>query len=181
MCQIHEIPRSSAPRPRRRRRSPGTAFLPVRHLGFGTQPPTRRTIVIRLTNNASARLRRIAATPILPALGEELLAAAAATAEDAKFSIHDGAISGSGHVPSAPFDPPNNDTGELADSIVVGDLIETPGQIQTSVIVGAEHGLYLELGTSRMLPRPFLQPATERQRIPLFEALVARVRQITGA
>ncbi|MEG3176176.1 HK97 gp10 family phage protein [Sphingomonas sp. RB3P16] len=137
--------------------------------------------MIRLTDNASARLRRIAAIPILPALGEELLAAAAATAEDAKFSIHDGAISGSGHVPSAPFDPPNNDTGELADSIVVGDLIETPGQIQTSVIVGAEHGLYLELGTSRMLPRPFLQPATERQRIPLFEALVARVRQITGA
>ena len=137
--------------------------------------------MIRHTDNASARLRRIAATSIIAAFGEELVAAATATAEDAKASIIDGAISGSRHVASAPFDPPNRDSGELDESIHVGDLIETPGQIQTSVIVGAEHGIYLELGTSRMLPRPFLQPATERQRIPLFEALVARVRQITGA
>ena len=153
----------------------------MRALGFGIPSLPSGTIVIRLTDNASARLRRIASTPILPALGEELLAAAYATAEDAQFSIRDGAISGSGHVASAPFDPPNEDTGELAESIHVSELIETPTQIQTSVIVGSEHGLHLELGTSKMLPRPFLVPATERQRIPLFEALVARMRTIIGS
>lgn len=137
--------------------------------------------MIRLTDNASARLRRIASTPILPALGEELHAAATATAEDAKFSIRDGAISGSGHVPSAPGEPPSNDTGVLADSIVVGDVIETPGQIQTSVIVGAERGLYLELGTSRMEPRPFLVPAMRLQHEPTIGALAARMRYITNA
>ena len=137
--------------------------------------------MIRLTDRVTPRLRRIAATPLLPALGEELLAAAHATAEDAQFSIRDGAISGSGHVVSAPFSPPNEDTGELAESIHVGELIETPTQIQTSVIVGSEHGLHLELGTSKMLPRPFLVPAAERQRLPLFEALVARLRIITGS
>lgn len=133
-----------------------------------------------MSDNVSARLHRIAATPLLPALGEELQAAARATAEDAKFSLRDGAISGPGHKPSAPFEAPNNDTGELAGSIHVGEIIETPGQIQTAVIVGAEHGVPLELGTSKMLPRPFLTPATMRQRLPLFEALHARFRQILG-
>lgn len=119
--------------------------------------------MITFTDNVSARLRRLATTSPAAALGEELLAGAQAIVEDAQHTIHDGAVSGARHVPSRPGEAPNNDTGELADSIHIREVIETTDRVQTSVIVDAKYGGYLELGTSRIMPRPFLSPATKRQ------------------
>lgn len=60
-----------------------------------------------------------------------------------------------GSGPSTPGEPPGVDTGELRDSIEV--VRDRQGRWQLRV--GAEHGLYLELGTSRMAARPFVRPA----------------------
>ena len=111
-----------------------------------------------------SRLDRLASPELVAVLGQALLEGAQAIAEDAAHSIRDGAISGPGHVPSAPGEPPNADTHDLDESIHVGELIETPDRIQTAVIADSDHALYMELGTSRIAPRPFMLPAMIRNR-----------------
>lgn len=59
------------------------------------------------------------------------------------------------HQASAPGEPPAIDTGTLQNSISV----ETESALEARVIVGAEYGLYLEMGTVFMEARPFLGPA----------------------
>jgi len=59
--------------------------------------------------------------------------------------------------PSAPHEPPAVDTGYLKSSIVTS-LKNT----KTAILrVGAEYGIYLEYGTEKMQPRPFVLPAIE--------------------
>lgn len=91
---------------------------------------------------------------------------------DAQISITTGAVSGKGHVPSAPGTPPNNDSGGLANSIKVEHL-ET---LVTQVVVHSPYGAIQELGgtTGRVtLPeRPFLRPAAAKNR----ESGVRRMR-----
>lgn len=74
---------------------------------------------------------------------------------DSKASMVGG---GSPHVPSAPGQPPHVDTGNLRNSIRFGLTGEASGE----VAVGAEYAEFLEFGTSRMAPRPFMTPAVDR-------------------
>ena len=60
--------------------------------------------------------------------------------------------------PSAAGDPPGVDTGNLKNSIIASP--ENP--LRWIVGVGADYGIHLEYGTSRMAPRPFMLPAFER-------------------
>jgi hypothetical protein len=63
--------------------------------------------------------------------------------------------------PSAPGAMPGIDTGNLAGSLQKElDRGNHKGTYYTNV----EYALYLEVGTSRMLARPFLTPAAERNR-----------------
>lgn len=136
--------------------------------------------MIRITDNVSARLQRMRPAAVMPALGEELQAGAEAIAEDAKASVLDGGVPSPHHIVSAPGEAPNSDSGYLVSTIHAGEIIETPGSIQTSVGVGAEYGLYLELGTSKMEPRPFLEPATERGRRDVVRAVHKRFQSEVG-
>jgi len=52
------------------------------------------------------------------------------------------------------------DTGELRDSIAHG--VDNKGTI--SVWASAPHAIFVELGTSRMGPQPFLRTAVEQNR-----------------
>jgi len=136
--------------------------------------------VIRFTDNHGARLRKLAASRVVPALGEVLESSAQAIAEDAAFSIRDGAISGPGHIPSEPGQPPNADTGDLDQSIHPGELIETGDSIRTSVIADSDHA-WIERGGSNMEPRPYMEPAVERARHDVVEALGKRfVAEVNG-
>ena len=62
------------------------------------------------------------------------------------------------HQASSPYQPPSTDTGQLENSIQTRK--ERPNIY--FVDVGSEYGIYLEFGTSRMAPRPFLFPAVEK-------------------
>ena len=73
--------------------------------------------------------------------------------------------SGKYHRPSAPGFPPNIDAGELKSSI--GSEV-VKGSFFVDGLVGDTFNLkyapMLELGTSKMAPRPFLRPALKRLR-----------------
>lgn len=77
---------------------------------------------------------------------------------EAKQSMEGG---GKPHTPSRPGEPPHVDTGRLRASVtheVEKNLFSIIGRVGTNV----EYGRYLELGTSRMSPRPWLRPALKR-------------------
>lgn len=61
------------------------------------------------------------------------------------------------HQASAAGEPPAGDTGYLAAS--VGHRLEFHETVVAVVEAKANYGIYLELGTRYMLPRPFLRPA----------------------
>lgn len=65
--------------------------------------------------------------------------------------------------PSAPGEPPAVDTGRLRASIthrVEMEADEVAGYVGTNV----EYAPWLEFGTSKMQPRPFMVPAIERNK-----------------
>ncbi len=63
------------------------------------------------------------------------------------------------HIASAPGEPPAVDTGHLRNSIS-SQLVTTSSKFaEAEMAVGAEYGLALEKGTSRMQPRPFVAPS----------------------
>lgn len=63
------------------------------------------------------------------------------------------------HQASAPGEPPATDTGFLAGTIQVAVRM-----LEAIVDVFADYGVYLEFGTSRMAPRPFLSPSVSEAR-----------------
>jgi HK97 gp10 family phage protein len=74
---------------------------------------------------------------------------------EAEISITRGSVSGKGHVPSKPGDPPNADTRLLDTSI---DTVVV-GANRVDVVSNAPYSAALEFGTSRMAERPFMGPA----------------------
>lgn len=135
--------------------------------------------MIVITDNHAPRLARLSPLRLIPAIGEVLEEGAHTIAGDAKASILDGAISGPGHIPSRPGEPPNADTHDLDQSIHVGDVIETHDSIRTAVIADSDHA-WIERGGSKVEPRPYMEPATERARPGVRDALVAGFRKQVG-
>lgn len=59
------------------------------------------------------------------------------------------------HYSSEPGEPPNSDSGNLADS----NFFQWTGHLTAEVVNIADYALALELGTSRVDARPFMGPA----------------------
>jgi|TARA_R100000081_G_scaffold19152_1_gene8018 HK97 gp10 family phage protein len=89
----------------------------------------------------------------------------------AKVSILDG---GSGityqkynprrqHTASAPGEAPASDTGFLVSNIT-SNVKKEGTAIVGQIVASAPYSPYLEFGTSTIEPRPFMQPALERNR-----------------
>ena len=86
------------------------------------------------------------------------------------------------HYPSLPNNPPAVDTGTLRRSITfdVGtDESIINGRIGSTVL-DPPYGAYLEFGTSRMIQRPWLRPALERNREVIKEHIKEGVREIVN-
>lgn len=67
------------------------------------------------------------------------------------------------HTASAEGEPPASDTGFLVGSISTS--VKKQGTaVVGQIIASAEYAPYLEFGTSDIRPRPFMQPALERNR-----------------
>ena len=75
------------------------------------------------------------------------------------------------HRASAPGQAPASDTGNLVSKIVV----RQKGANVTNVESNANYSAFLEYGTSKMQPRPFMLPAFEKSKKPILDATFGRV------
>lgn len=112
---------------------------------------------------ARAHIRRLNALASAAAerdIGKALFAGGELIQTHAQRSITAGAVSGKGHVPSRPGEPPNQDTGVLANSIETTQ----PSTLRVLVTSNAGYSAALEFGTSKMAARPFMRPARDAKR-----------------
>ena len=119
----------------------------------------RKAAQINIRNVAVDKVRQV---------GAALFAAGEIIKADAQVSITTGAVSGANHVPSAPGQPPNEDTGTLRNSII----LTQPAPLRVRISANAPYAAFLEFGTSRMAARPFMGPAARKNK-KVVRALVA--------
>ena len=77
------------------------------------------------------------------------------------------------HKASAPGEAPASDTGNLVSQIRVREENKDLVKVESNALYSS----FLEFGTSKMLARPFLFPATERSRPKIAQAVFNRVKQ----
>lgn len=126
----------------------------------------------------TSRLNRMPGPEAKQILGRALFAMASNIVVEAQLSITRGSVSGKNHKPSLPGQPPNQDTGVLANNIEVVQL----GPLKFTVASNAPYATHLELGTSKMAARPYMGPAklaTEEENRALFERAVQAVARGT--
>lgn len=93
-------------------------------------------------------------------MGKAVYAAADYLSTEAAISITTGAVSGKGHVVSAPGQPPNADTHKLDRSVHT----ERTGPLSVQSVADAPYAVELEFGTSKMAERPYMRPAAQKTR-----------------
>lgn len=121
----------------------------------------------------SGRFRRMAASRSLT--DKALYAAGQAIEIEAEISITAGSVSGAGHIPSKPGEPPNADTRLLDTSIHT--VVVGPGRV--NVESNAPYSAALEFGTSKMAERPFMRPAVAKKKPEALEIVAEAVRRST--
>lgn len=106
------------------------------------------------------RIAKLAGTEMVRGVGKALFAAGELIQVEAQISITAGAVSGKKHVPSAPGEPPNQDTGTLAGAIETNQIAPLVVEISSN----APYAAPLEFGTSKMEARPYMAPARDAKR-----------------
>lgn len=106
------------------------------------------------------RLKALSGPRMTRDVGRALFAGGELIQTEAQRSISAGSVSGKGHVPSAPGQPPNYDSGVLANNIETTQ----PAPLRVQVSSNAPYSAPLEFGTSRMAARPFMRPARDKKR-----------------
>lgn len=96
----------------------------------------------------------------------------------AEHSITEGSISGAGHIPSLPGEPPNADTRFLDGNIETSVVTQTPPHVR--VVSNAPYAAALEFGTSdgRIKERPYMRPATIKHEKDVRNAVATAVARV---
>ena len=76
------------------------------------------------------------------------------------------------HRASAPGQAPASDTGNLVSKIIVKQKTKNITNVESN----ADYSAFLEYGTSKMQPRPFMLPAFEKSKKPIINAVFKRVK-----
>lgn len=104
------------------------------------------------------RLRGMSGGDAVRAAGRVLYVGADMIRAEAFRSISAGSVSGKGHVPSKPGEPPNRDTGVLQAHIETS----MPEPLVAQVTSSAPYAAPLEFGSSKMAARPYMRPARDK-------------------
>jgi HK97 gp10 family phage protein len=134
--------------------------------GCVTMPMTGRKAHI-------ARLKRLSGGSVERDIGKALFAGGDRIRVAAQISLTTGAVSGKFHVPSTAPAPPNQDTGVLGNNIENVQI----NPLLVEVSSNASYSAALELGTSRMQPRPFMAPARDAERGNVERLVVEAVKR----
>jgi HK97 gp10 family phage protein len=110
------------------------------------------------------RLKAITSPRAKKLLGGALKEAGDLIGTYAQKLITTGSVSGKEHVVSAPGEPPQNDSGVLANNIEVSPPIISGGEIDVTITSNAPYATALEMGTSRMEARPYFRPARDAKK-----------------
>jgi HK97 gp10 family phage protein len=121
-------------------------------------------------------LKRLTSPEAINGVGRALFAGGERLQVAAQTSITEGAVSGKGHVPSSPGEPPNADTHRLSDNI---ETIQA-GPLKVEVSSNAPYSRALEFGTSKMAERPFMRPAAAKTRKEITELVARAVKHISN-
>lgn len=134
---------------------------------------------IRGIEQHKRRLRKLRGAAMVRPVTQAVFAAAQDLAVDASLSITKGAVSGKGHVPSAPGEPPNADTHVLARNI---EAVST-GPLKAETSSNAPYAAAQEFGSaSQNLPeRPYMRPAAARERPKAVKRIVDAVNKVIRA
>lgn len=109
-------------------------------------------------NEHLSRLKHLAGPEAIRGTGRAVHAAGELIRVEAHQAIARGSVSGPGHQPSDPGEPPNGDTGLLQAQLRVAQ----PDPLTAEVVSDAAYAAALEFGTSRMAARPYLRPARDK-------------------
>lgn len=122
------------------------------------------------------RLKRMMSAETARAVTAALYTAGQRIELDAETSITAGSVSGKNHVPSAPGQPPNADTRFLDTNIDTTVAAQNPPTVH--VTSHAPYSAALEFGTSKMAERPFMRPATARNKDRVARDVAEAVRRV---
>ena len=105
------------------------------------------------------RLKRLSGGEVVAAARRVLFVGSDMIRAEAFQSISRGSISGKGHVPSKPGEPPNRDTGVLQ----AGLENKLTGPLTAEVSSNAPYAGALERGTSKVAARHYMRPARDKK------------------
>ena len=121
----------------------------------------RRQVALKGQSRHSQRLKRMAGSNLRRNVQAALFAGGSLIEVDAALSIVSGGVTGKGHVASKPGEPPNRDTGQLDQSIIT-ESFPSAGKVEVSA--NAPYAVDQELGNSKLAERPYMRPATKKNR-----------------
>lgn len=81
------------------------------------------------------------------------------------------------HYPSLPYNPPAIDYGELVRSIAM-EVKHGAMEVEVGATTGAPYAKFLEEGTSKMRPRPWLEPASEPVQERIMKQIIKRTDKL---
>jgi HK97 gp10 family phage protein len=123
-----------------------------------------------------ARLALLRSPEMTREVGKAIYAAGQVIEIEAEIMITKGSISGKGHIPSKPGEPPNADTRLLDTSI---ETVKT-GPLKAEVQSNAPYAVALEKGTSKMAARPVMGPATRKKRSEAVDIVLRTVSRVAS-
>jgi HK97 gp10 family phage protein len=123
------------------------------------------------------RLKNLSGAAVLRVAGAIVYEGADTIKAEAQRLISAGSVSGKGHVPSRPGEPPNFDTGVLSAHIEARQT----GPASAEVASRAPYAAALEFGTSKMAARPYMRPARDKKAPEIQRKFVEKMNKLIKA
>lgn len=120
------------------------------------------------------RLKRLASPETRQQVGAALYAGGQLIEVHAARLITEGAVSGKGHVASAPGEAPNADTHVLDRNIETVQVEVDRVEVSSN----APYAAALEFGTSKVKERPYMRPAVAEKRGEVVDLIRRAVKRI---
>lgn len=111
-------------------------------------------------DRVARRLQGAAGEETIRRVGQALFAGGEIIRAEAAHLITRYSVSGKHHVVSLPGQPPNEDSGHLRSNIETTQ----PAPLRVEVSSNARYAVALEVGTSKMLARPYMGPASRAKK-----------------